>query len=207
MENMSSRPLTSPEGAGRGGTDSAPVSPDHWVDEHGDALYRYALLRTRDQHKAEELVQETFLAALEARNRFAGAASVRTWLIGILKHKITDQFRNEARELQSEDPADSHDEENWIDENFTSRGRWSANLTDWGDPVKTLQEGQFLDVLQYCLKHMPERLAHLFVMREVSEEDTESICRELEITSANLWTMLYRARMRLRQCLDRNWLK
>lgn len=177
--------------------------PEEWLAAHGDALYRYALLRLRDQDKAEEAVQETLLAGLQARQRFSGQASVRTWLIGILKHKILDQFRYEARVVNQDDPDDPPGEP--LEQSFTADGHWSARLDDWGDPEATLENRQFWTMLQYCLDRLPKRLARLFVLREVMEEGTENICQELAITPTNLWTMLYRARMGLRQCLDRNW--
>ncbi len=180
-------------------------SPERWVEEHGNVLFRYALVRLRDEHIAEELVQETFLAALQARERFAGGSSVRTWLIGILKHKILDQFRRESRMVATDDDESPGYEDNCLVENsFSSAGRWSATLSDWGDPEQTMENGQFWTVLQYCLDHLPKRLARLFVLREVMEGGTEEICKELAITPTNLWTMLYRARLGLRQCLEQN---
>ena len=176
-------------------------APEHWLDEHGGALYRYALLRVRDPHTAEELVQETLLAALQARERFAGVASVRTWLIGILKHKILDQIRREAREA----PLDADPDADPVENSFVADGHWRASISDWGDPHRIVENGQFWTILQYCLDRLPKRLARLFVLREVMEEGTEEICKDLAITPTNLWTMLYRARMGLRQCLDRNW--
>lgn len=184
--------------------DNDTTSPDNWLAEHGNALYRYALVRLRDEHMAEELVQETFLAALQARERYSGGSSVRTWLIGILKHKILDQFRREARTVPLDD--DEHfGEQDGTEGSFSSAGRWSAALADWGDPEQTMKNGQFWDALQYCLDHLPKRLARLFVLREIMEEGTEEICKDLAITPTNLWTMLYRARLGLRQCLDKNW--
>ena len=181
-------------------------SPDTWLDEHGAALYRYALMHTRDAHKAEEAVQETLLAALQACDRFSGGASARTWLIGILKHKIIDMFRHDAREQQLDEPdvLDDGDDEH-IESQFAADGHWHNRLADWGNPEELLERGQFMAVLQRCLDALPPRLARLFMLREVMEENTEHICRELAITSTNLWTMLYRARLGLRQCLDRNW--
>jgi len=181
-------------------------SPEQWLDAHGDALYRYALLRMRDPHKAEEVVQETFLAALQARERFSGGASVRTWLIGILKHKILDQFRREAREVSLNDPKgpEGDDDDAW-ESRFSPDGHWSANIADWGNPDKVLEQGQFWSILQYCLDRLPERLARVFMLREMMDESSEAICRDFAITPANLWTMLYRARMGLRQCLERHW--
>lgn len=181
-------------------------SPDVWLDEHGAALYKYALVHTRDEHKAEEAVQETLLAALQACDRFSGGASARTWLIGILKHKIMDMFRHEAREVQLDEPDDLEDaDEMRAEDNFAADGHWQNRLSDWGNPEELLERGQFMAILQRCLDALPPRLARLFMLREVMEENSENICQELAITPTNLWTMLYRARLGLRQCLDRNW--
>lgn len=181
-------------------------TPEQWLEQHGSALYRYALLRTRDPHLAEEAVQETLLAALEGHARYAGQSSVRTWLTAILKHKLIDQFRREAREAPLEelldetmpDPAE-------IDTLFAADGHWLQRLADWGDPEATLRQNQFLQILQRCLDLLPKRLARLFLLREVQEESTQDICAELAISPSNLWTMLYRTRLGLRQCLEKNW--
>jgi len=187
-------------------TESDAGSPERWLDEHGGALYRYALVRVRDAHMAEELVQETLLAALQSRARYAGGASVRTWLIGILKHKILDQFRRAAREVSLDAAQSGGDaDDDLVENSFVADGHWRAMLTDWGDPRGIMENGQFWAILQYCLDRLPKRLARLFVLREVMEEGTEEICKDLAITPTNLWTMLYRARLGLRQCLDRNW--
>lgn len=181
-------------------------SPDTWLDEHGAALYSFALARTRDEHQAEESVQETLLAALESRDRFSGASSVRTWLIGILKHKLLDHFRRSARETTLGEAEESEDlDESAIDDMFVADGHWRTQMSDWGNPEQLLERGQFMAILQRCLDALPPRLAHLFWLREVMEEDTENICKELAITPTNLWTMLHRGRLGLRQCLDRNW--
>ena len=180
--------------------------PEYWLDAHGAALYRYALVHLKDPHHAEEVVQETLLAALEGRQRFRGAASVRTWLIGILKHKILDHFRRDARHVALDDEAEAGDElADLAEDSFDETGHWSHRLADWGDPFKTLEGRQFWEILQRCLDFLPERLARLFLLREIMEEETENICQELTITPTNLWTMLYRARLGLRQCLERNW--
>ncbi|MDP2786825.1 MAG: sigma-70 family RNA polymerase sigma factor [Pseudomonadota bacterium] len=180
--------------------------PEQWLDDHGTALYSFALARIRDEHLAEEAVQETLLAALESRERFSGAASVRTWLIGILKHKIMDHFRRASREAPLDDPAGCDDlDEGASDEMFAADGHWRDRMADWGDPQETLERSQFMAILQRCLDALPPRLARLFWLREVMEEDSEIICKELAITPTNLWTMLHRGRLGLRQCLDRNW--
>ena len=181
-------------------------APEQWLDDHGAALYRYALARTRDEHQAEEAVQETLLAALESRDRFSGASSARTWLIGILKHKLIDQFRRGYRESPLDDPDDREDlDDGTIAAMFVPDGHWRERMSDWGNPQEILERSQFLAILQRCLDALPPRLARLFWLREVMEEDSENICKELAITPTNLWTMLHRSRLRLRQCLDRSW--
>lgn len=181
-------------------------TPDQWLEIHGDALYRYALVRLRDADKAEEAVQDTLVAALQAYSRFNGGAAVRTWLIGILKHKILDHFRREARtahvNLSDHELAESDLE--IVDEYFAQDGHWREVPSDWGDPEEAAERSQLLEILQRCLDGLPERLGRLFIMRELMEESTEAICQEMKISPTNAWTMLYRARLELRQCLDRN---
>jgi len=181
-------------------------APETWLDQHGSALYRFALLRLRDAQKAEEVVQDTLVAALQARARFNGGASVRTWLIGILKHKIMDQFRHDAREapLASPDLVSADDDLFAEEDFFDSKGSWREKVSDWGNPEDSLERSQLIAILQHCLDALPERLGRLFMMREVMEESTETICQEMETSPTNVWTMLYRARMGLRQCLDQN---
>lgn len=179
--------------------------PEQWLDAHGNALYRYALSRLRDEHKAEEAVQETLVSALQARDRFTGDASVRTWLIGILKHKILDQYRRELREVSLDDSeASSGDDEDIIDRNFTHDGHWSKAVADWGDPERALENRQFWAVLEFCLDNMPERHSRVFMLRELLETSTEDICAQLSITPVNLWKLLHRARLMLRGCMERH---
>jgi RNA polymerase sigma-70 factor (ECF subfamily) len=181
-------------------------SPEKWLDEHGDVLYRYALLQFRDEHRAEEAVQETLVAALQSIEKFKGGSSVRTWLIGILKHKVLDQFRRESREAPWDEEASERAEgADLVEQSFVEDGHWSFDLGDWEQPEKALASGQFWDILQRCIDALPRRQAHLFMLRELFEEKTEKICKELTLTPTNLWTMLYRTRMALRKCLDRNW--
>lgn len=181
-------------------------SPETWVDVHGDALYRYALIHLRDPHWAEEAVQETLLAALEARHNFSGKGTERTWLIGILKHKLIDQFRRHAREQFLEADSTSADENESIDDLFQPDGHWDPPLRDWGNPDKALENRRFWDALEKCLNAMPPKLARLFSLREIAGLDSEEICKELRVTTTNLWTMLHRSRTSLRHCLERNWL-
>jgi RNA polymerase sigma-70 factor, ECF subfamily len=178
--------------------------PEAWVDAYGDGLYRFALSRVGAPHVAEDLVQETFLAALAGRADFGGRSAVRTWLMAILKHKIVDHFRRNGRETPAEDAGRIADA---ADDPFDDRGRWNPRPPRWHtDPGEVHEQKEFLDVLYRCLSEIPERQADAFMMREIDGRSTEEIRKELGITSSNCWVMLYRARMGLRNCLERRWL-
>jgi RNA polymerase sigma-70 factor (ECF subfamily) len=172
-----------------------------WLDEHGDALYAYALPRVRNPDVAEDLVQETLLAGIKAHKDFAGLSAERTWLIGILKHKLIDHLRKSARQRPlSELDVDV------TEEFFDSHGHWKTASPDWqGRPDALLERAEFRDVLQSCLAKLPSRIAQLFWLREAEDIDTEQICQEMGITPTNVWTMLHRARLGLRRCLGENW--
>ncbi len=190
--------MTSTEG--RAGTISDPAT---WVAQHGDALFRYALMKMRDPSQAEDMVQETFLAALKARHNFSGQSSEKTWLIGILKHKIIDHFRKHKRE-QSSDDIETLSEQ--LDQQFSPRGHWEITLTHWQDPDQAHENEVFWKVFSACIAHLPDRLADLFILREIKGLSSEEICKLLDIsTTNNMWVMLSRARMRLRNCLDSRW--
>ncbi len=174
-----------------------------WLSEHGDFLYRFALARLRDPHQAEDVVQETFLAAIKNPD-FAGQSAPRTWLTGILKHKIIDVMRRNVREIVASDLM--ADEDANMDEFFDETGHWAEKPLAWDMPENALEQQQFLDILQTCINRLPAKLAQLFLMRDVHDTDNEEICKELNISTTNAWVMLYRARMGLRKCLEMNWL-
>ncbi|HEY0563245.1 MAG TPA: sigma-70 family RNA polymerase sigma factor [Methylophilus sp.] len=179
------------------------ISVHDWLTEHSDYLYRFALARLRDPHLAEDVVQETFMAAIKSPT-FAQQSAPRTWLTGILKHKIIDVMRKNIREVSATDLM--HDEDGNMDEFFDEAGHWSDKPLAWDVPDDALQQKQFLAVLQTCMDKLPAKLAALFLMRDVHETDNEEICKELNITTTNAWVMLYRARMSIRKCLEINWL-
>ena len=177
--------------------------PEVWVDEYGDALFSYALSRLKNRSSAEDVVQETFLAALKSKDRFTGKSSARTWLIGILKHKIVDLIRKENREQPAEEIETIESPE---DAFFDRTGHWRIKPIDWQvHPDKILEQKEFMVTLLQCMENLPDRLHRLFVLRELEDRDSEEICKDLEITPTNLWVMLHRARMRLRGCLTENW--
>ena len=178
--------------------------PETWVDLYGDVLYRIALSRVKDSSVAEDLVQETFLAALGAYKNFKGRSSLRTWLIAILKNKFVDYIRNKVREQRS---AEIGSLANVVDGNFNGQRSWPLRCYKWtNNPIKLYAQKEFLDTLYQCLAKLPGRLAEAFIMKEIDGLSTKEICDVLNITATNCWVMLYRARQGLRPCTETCWL-
>ena len=176
-------------------------------DEHAAALWRYAMRLTGDRARSEDVVQETLLAALSGSG-FSGKSSLKTWLTGILKHKIVDAIRRKQREPIAVSGFGDLDDELDIedfDAMFDRTGHWSPAPAHWGNPEEALDRRQFVEIVDFCLDKLPANTARVFMMREVLELETAEICKELAITANNLWVILYRARMALRQCLEQNW--
>jgi RNA polymerase sigma-70 factor (ECF subfamily) len=167
-------------------------------------LLRYATLQLRDSAAAEDAVQEALLAALAGNARFAGRSNLRTWLTGILKHKIVDTIRRQSRERPASE-LEPEGEAGEFDALFDRRGHWQEAPDAWEQPESALGQKQFLAALEACLRGLPQRTAQAFMMREHLGFETQEICKELGITPTHLWVMLYRARMALRQCLQLNW--
>jgi RNA polymerase sigma-70 factor (ECF subfamily) len=168
-------------------------------------LLRVARLQLRDSALAEDVVQDTLAAALAAQAGFTGKSSVKTWLTGILKHKIVDAIRKKQREPVAVSSLDGEADLEDFEGLFRDNGAWLAPPSDWGDPEESLSRQQFFDIMEFCLEKLPPNTARVFMMREVMELDSDEICKELAITANNLWVILYRARMSLRECLELNW--
>ena len=173
------------------------------VENHGDFLYRFALLRVRNPDTAEDLVQETFLAALQGTYRDTGETAERRWMIGIMKHKIVDYYRRTAREaIQPPEQAAGHAAE----EGFLADGHWKAvpaALQAWPErPDGLIERRQFWDALAGCMERLPPKAAQVFTLRELDELDTEKICELLRLTPTNFSVILHRARRQLRDCLS-----
>lgn len=174
--------------------------PETWMDQYGDVLYRFALFRVQDSTVAEDLVQETFLAALGAYKNFKGHSTLRTWLIAILKNKSVDHIRKKVKERRSDEMERLG---NGDGANFNGQAEWPLRHAKWFDtPLKLYARKELMDTLSNCLSKLPDRLAQAFIMREIDELSTKEICESLNITSANCWVILHRARRRLRACLE-----
>ena len=167
-------------------------------------LLRYARLQLRDPVLAEDVVQDTLLAAFDRGATFAGRSEYKSWLVGILKHKIIDVIRKKSRE-QSLTADEDASESEMIEGTFEAEGQWHRLPANWGNPEKSLENKRFWEMFERCLELMPARTARVFTMREVMELPSDEICKELAITQTNLWVMLHRARLSLRGCLETRW--
>lgn len=169
-------------------------------------LVRYAMLQLRDPHLAEDVAQETLLAAVEGLDKFSGQSSLRTWLTGILKHKILDLRRKQQREGKLPDTDDAQDPyENICAESFDNQGHWASPPQAWANPSQSFENQKFWEVFEMCNQRMPLNSAQAFMMREFMDMSTEEICQELAISATNCWVLLHRARLALRECLELKW--
>ena len=184
------------------------LDPADWLDAHGDYLFRFAMKHLRDSAQAEDAVQETLLAALQSRKQFAGDSSLRTWLTGILKHKIIDIIRNQSRETSyAGDDPESIDHFEKLDKFlFDARGEWARPQTGWGNPEAVLEQDRFWEAFMACLDDLPPKLAQLFSLREFSGLQTDELCEVMNVSSSNVWVILHRARLALKVCLESTWL-
>jgi RNA polymerase sigma-70 factor, ECF subfamily len=179
------------------------VNPEGWVDRHGDSLYRYALMRLRAPDLAADVVQETFLEALRGCESFAGRASERTWLFGILRHKIVDHIRKASSDIAKLNGFATNGAEAWP---FDARGFWRAGPASWaGSPSREIETKEFWEVFGGCMSKLPRGIADAFYLRELDGLSAEDVQDALGITPANFWKRLHRARILLRQCLESNW--
>jgi RNA polymerase sigma-70 factor (TIGR02943 family) len=170
-------------------------------------MLKFATLQLADHHLAEDAVQEALAGALQNARAFGGRAALKTWVFAILKHKIADTLRYKQRVTDASSLLRSEDEEQDFAALFDARGHWPADERpgDWGNPHETVREGQFWRVFEACLENLPGAQARVFMMREFIELESDEICNAVEISLSNLNVMLYRARMRLRECLDSHW--
>lgn len=178
------------------------------VASHRDYLLRFARLQLRNDTWAEDCVSETLLAALTKPQAFASKSHLKTWLVGILKHKVIDLIRANQREISREALNPEGEGEGSLELDglgFKPDGHYIQPPTDWGNPEQDLSSRQFMQILEACTEKLPNTLGRVFLMREWLELSAEEVCKELSLTPTNLYVQLHRARLRLRECLELNW--
>ncbi|CAG9000095.1 MAG: ECF RNA polymerase sigma factor SigM [Candidatus Celerinatantimonas neptuna] len=193
---------------------SPPQTQADWVDEASLSelraqLLKFAQQQIRDAHLAEDAVQEALISAMQNLHKFGRRAAFKTWVFGILKNKLVDQLRKESRHTSAEDlqlGANLNGDE-LIDVLFKENGHWQRleRPKDWEHPSASIHSDQFWKVFDACLNSMPEKYGRLFMMREFLELSSVEICVNESLSTSNLNVILYRARLRLRECLEDNW--
>ena len=180
------------------------LNPTKWIKLYADYLYNYTISRVNNHELAKDIVQDTFFAALKAKDNFQGKASERTWLVSILKRKIIDHYRkiNSAKgkaEVKMNFYTDGDREGEWIEERVP---------TSWTNEIeKNIENDELNSALEKCIGNLPKKYAMVFRMKTIQQFETEEICKELQITSSNLWVIIHRARTQLRKCMEESWFK
>jgi RNA polymerase sigma-70 factor (TIGR02943 family) len=186
------------------------LEPSLWVKRYADLMLNFAFRKTSDLKLSEDLVQETFLSALKAKENFKGNSQEKTWLFSILENKIVDYFRSNNYKFQQQKVAigpeffghffDKNDEErHWTTEQKPQEWSNLAENTSADNPEE-------LDgAIQNCLKKLPQKLQQIFILKHIEEYNSEKICKELDITTSNYWVMIHRAKLQMRACLETNW--
>ncbi|MCF8168746.1 MAG: sigma-70 family RNA polymerase sigma factor [Rhodoferax sp.] len=169
-------------------------------------LLKFAQLQLRNAAWAEDAVSETVLAALSKPLAFDHRSQLKTWLVGILKHKIIDLLRQHRREVSVSSLSNEDDEADPLDLiSYQTDGHFTEAPADWGNPEQDLSSRQFMAIMDACAEKLPTVQGRLFLMREWLELSVEEICKDLNLTPTNLYVQLHRARLRLRACLELHW--
>ena len=174
------------------------------LSEYQGYLLRFARLQLRNDAWAEDAVSETMLAALAKPQSFGNRSQLKTWLVGILKHKVIDILRQHRREVSLvDDDGDGSEELEAL--MFKADGHYANRPAEWGNPEQDLSSRQFFAVMEACAEKLPSAMGRVFLMRDWLEMSSEDICKQLQLTPTNLYVQLHRARLRLRECLELNW--
>ena len=182
------------------------TNPENWVDLYADLLYRFAILRLNDENLAQDMVQETFLSALKNIKKFGQKSSVQTWLVTILKNKIIDHYRKSFMADKNGNSSTLPDDDL---SDYLENGMWDREKApkNWHESAEDIfEENEFFKVLHQCLSFLPEQAGKVFLLREIDGLGSTEICKELDISTSNLWVLLHRARNGLRKCIEKTWL-
>lgn len=176
-----------------------------WLDEYGDDMYSWAAYKTSSKETAEDLVQETFLSAFKAFNKYKPGSNPKTWLFTILNNKIIDYYRASSTQKsvnQSELMGKRVEEDN-----FNSNGVWNNAVSPlWANTEEHLLDNpEFVNVLSGCIEKLPKQWKGVIIGKYFDHKKSAEISKDLEISSSNLWQIVYRAKLKLRGCLKKNW--
>ncbi len=183
--------------------------PNIWVDEYSNEFFRFAMLRVKNREVAEDLVQETFLSGLKSLEKFRRDCPEKSWLYNILRNKIIDHFRKKTnQEVKRSSAVVETDDDSFYGQFFKKEGQWDneAAPENWNVSAdKIMEREEFMQFLMLCLSLLPETWAKVFSLKNIDDFSTKEICKDLEITASNLWTIIHRAKLQLRGCLEKRW--
>lgn len=170
-------------------------------------MLKFAMLHLPDAGLAEDAVQEAFIGALKNADSFGGRAALKTWVFTILKNKIADSYRSRQRYVDASSLLNEDEEGDEYSSLFDRKGLWNPDDRPlvWADPHESLRERRFWEVFELCLERLPAKQARIFMMRELIELDPNEVCETTGITDTNLYVILHRVRLRLRECLEDRW--
>jgi RNA polymerase sigma-70 factor (TIGR02943 family) len=188
------------------------LNVENWVSLYSDYLYNYATYRVNNTEEARDLVQDTFLSALKAKDSFRHESNEKTWLVSVLKNKIIDYYRKKSTQSMQES-LDKHQIAGGYNDYFNEDGNHAGHWSDAAEPktgynaaYQQLENKEFYDILNRCLGVLPQKWAAIFRLKNMEDVETDDICKELNITPSNYWVMMHRAKLQLRQCMETNWL-
>lgn len=188
------------------------LQPEKWLTNYGDYLFSLAMVKTNNKETAEDLVQDCFFSAIKSKESFRGESSERTWLVSILNNKIIDYYRKKSV-LKNTDSYLVDTEQAFMDNFFQnnnfSDAHWNKEAfgTSWSSKADDeLNESEFQRVLLFCLAKLPPKLSCVFTSKFIDDQDSDSVCKELGLSSSNFWVIIHRAKLAMRGCLQKNWL-
>lgn len=187
--------------------------PQNWVKNYGDYLFSIAIVKTNNKQIAEDIVQDTFLSAVNSISKFKGESSEKTWLTTILNNKIIDYYRKKDV-LKNTDSYLTETEQsfndNFFDPSNDSLGHWltKSSPSAWNNATEdSITRIEFYKILEACIEKMPSKLIPIFVSKFLDEKKAEDICKEYSISSSNYWVIIHRSKLLMRTCLEKNWFK
>jgi len=180
---------------------------ENWVNEYSDALYSWSFYKTSSRETAEDLVQDTFLAAYNKFESFKGDSQPKTWLFSILNNKIIDHYRLSSKTTKKTVSL-SEDSAYEITEGFFDEAEnWKSTAINpvWNQDEELLDNPDFNNVMQFCMDDLPENWRFAVTSKYLTDKKADEICQDLNITVSNYWQIIHRAKLVLKKCLEMKW--
>lgn len=179
-----------------------------WVNQFGDELFSWALYKTSSKETAEDLVQETFLAAFHKLETFQGKSQPKTWLFAILNHKVIDHYRLSAKTTKQTFHLTENSGYELSDGLFNETENWKSNEINpiWDQEEELLDNPEFNNAMQKCMDELPQKWKYAITSKYLTDKNADEICQELEITVSNYWQIVHRAKLVLKKCLELKWI-